>query len=86
MPSLITYTLLEDGSIPLDIIDGGYYPNGNVLIGLSSKEETGFLSKEELKDYLDSYTSDWMESNSLPNSEIIAFNSNNATEVLWEKL
>lgn len=86
MPSLITYNLLEDGSIPSDILDGGYYPNGETLIGVSSTEGAGFQSKEELKNYLDSYTADWMESGPLINSESVPFDSSKATDALWGKL
>lgn len=85
MPSLVTYSLLDDGSIPSDILDGGYYPNGKTLIGVSSIEGAGFQSKEELKNYLDSYSSEWMESGPLIDSQPVPFDSNNATNILWEK-
>jgi hypothetical protein len=86
MPSLITYELTESGNIPEYIIDGGYYPNGNVLIGVSNQDNQGFNSKEELLTYLESYTQNWYEQQNFPTDLKIPFDVTKTVNILWDKI
>lgn len=86
MASLITYKLNEDGTIPDYIIDGGYYPNDSVLIGVSSNNNSGFQSKEELIVYLASYTQSWLEPGLYPIDGYLPFNIIKASDYLWDKI
>jgi hypothetical protein len=85
MPSLITYTLNEHGQIPDYILDGGYYPKDNLLIGISNSDEEGFTTKANLIEYLQSYTQDWKESKSFPKDDSVIFDVENAANYLWDK-
>jgi hypothetical protein len=55
---IVKYRLLDNGSIPAQIEDGGYFPNGDVLIGVT-KENSDYIgegvisTKAKLKKYLD---------------------------------
>lgn len=65
---VIIYTLLEDGTIPSQIIDGGYFPKSNLddsprnydLIGISESwtGKAEITDKTEFDNYINSYLSD----------------------------
>ena len=64
---LIKYILLEDGTIPDYVIDGGYFskPNNNNspqdfdLVGLTNDDsKTGFIDKSDFESYVRSFTPD----------------------------
>lgn len=75
------------------------FPQNKWLIGIA-KPETDFTSnmlevietKEDLKTYLDSYTQDWTEKYPNPESDtnqpfiVTAFNQQEATDKIWDKL
>ena len=93
---IIKYNLESNGTIPLYIDDGGYFPKANDnasprdwdLIGAtvngSSETALGELAnKAAVKSYLDSYTSDWKDRNAA--GEEIDFSQADAATRLWAK-
>ena len=49
---------LQDGKVPVNIKDGGYFPIGDYLIGIGEPVEQKVLTKEELKNYIFQGTKD----------------------------
>ena len=93
---IIKYNLTASGTIPTYIADGGYYPKANGgsspqdwdLIGatVDGSSETGLgelANKAAIKSYLDTYTSDWKETDA--NGDEIDFNQTNAANYIWTK-
>ena len=93
---IIKYNLTSGGTIPTFISDGGYYPkaNGNSspqdwdMIGatVDGSSETGLgelANKAAIKSYLDTYTSDWKDTNDA--DEEIDFDQDAAATLLWAK-
>jgi len=93
---IIKYNLEANGTIPTYIADGGYYPkaNGNAspqdydMIGATTNgsSETGLgelADKAAIKTYLDSYTSDWKDTDADGNE--IDFDQDAAATGLWAK-
>ena len=93
---IIKYNLTAGGTIPTYIDDGGYYPKANGgnspqdwdLIGatVDGSSETGLgelADKAAIKTYLDSYTSDWKDTDSDGNE--VDFDQDAAATVLWAK-
>ena len=93
---IIKYNLNGVGQIPAYIADGGYYPKANSnaspqdwdLIGatVDGSSETGLgelANKAAIKSYLDTYTSDWKETNDA--GEEVDFDQDAAATVLWAK-
>ena len=93
---IIKYNLEADGTIPTYIADGGYYPKANSnsspqdwdLIGATTdgSSETGLgelADKAAIKTYLDSYTSDWKDTNDA--GEEIDFDQDAAATGIWAK-
>ena len=93
---IIKYRLEANGTIPTYIADGGYYPKANGgaspqdwdLIGAttngSSETGLGELANEAaVKSYLDTYTSDWKDTDA--NGNEIDFNQTTAAAGIWTK-
>ena len=93
---IIKYRLEANGTIPTYIADGGYYPKANGgaspqdwdLIGAttngSSETGLGELANEAaVKSYLDTYTSDWKDTDA--NNNEIDFNQTTAAAGIWTK-
>ena len=93
---IIKYNLTSGGTIPTYIEDGGYYPKANSnaspqdwdMIGAtqngSSEIGLGELAnKAAIKSYLDTYTSDWKETNDA--GEEVDFDQDAAATALWAK-
>ena len=93
---IIKYNLNSNGTIPTYIADGGYYPKANSnaspqdwdMIGAtvdgSSETGLGELANEAaVKTYLDSYTSDWKDTDE--NGNEIDFNQTTAAAGIWAK-
>ena len=93
---IIKYNLEANGTIPIYIDDGGYYPKANEnaspqdwdLIGAtdngSSETGLGELANEAaVKTYLDSYTGDWTQSDGSGGTE--AFDQDAAATHIWNK-
>ena len=93
---IIKYNLESNGTIPLYIDEGGYYPKANGgsspqdwdLIGAtvngSSETALGELAnKAAVISYLDSYTSVWKERNNA--GEEIDFSQDDAATHIWSK-
>ena len=93
---IIKYNLTSGGTIPTYIADGGYYPKANSnaspqdwdLIGAttdgSSEVGLGELAdKAAIKTYLDSYTSDWKDTDAEDNE--VDFDQDAAATLLWAK-
>ena len=93
---IIKYNLTAGGTIPTYIDDGGYYPKANGgnspqdwdLIGatVDGSSETGLgelADKAAIKTYLDSYTSDWKDTDADGNE--VDFDQDAAATVLWAK-
>ena len=93
---IIKYNLTSGGEIPSYIADGGYYPkaNGNAspqdwdMIGatVDGSSETGLgelADKAAIKTYLDSYTSDWKDTDADGNET--DFDQDAAATMLWAK-
>jgi len=93
---IIKYNLEANGTIPTYIADGGYYPKANSnaspqdwdMIGStqngSSEIGLGELAnKAAIKSYLDTYTSDWKETNDA--GEEVDFDQDAAATALWAK-
>ena len=93
---IIKYNLTGVGQIPAYIADGGYYPKANSnaspqdwdLIGatVDGSSETGLgelANKAAIKSYLDTYTSDWKETNDA--GEEVDFDQDAAATGIWAK-
>ena len=93
---IIKFNLTSGGEIPSYIADGGYYPKANSnsspqdwdLIGATTdgSSETGLgelADKAAIKTYLDSYTSDWKETDADGNET--DFDQDAAATMLWAK-
>ena len=93
---IIKYNLTSGGEIPSYIADGGYYPKANSnaspqdwdLIGatVDGSSETGLgelADKAAIKTYLDSYTSDWKETDADGNET--DFDQDAAATGIWAK-
>ena len=93
---IIKYNLTASGTIPTYIADGGYYPKANSnaspqdwdLIGAttdgSSEVGLGELAdKAAIKTYLDTYTSDWKDTDADGNE--VDFDQDAAATNLWAK-
>ena len=93
---IIKYNLTAGGTIPTYIADGGYYPKSNSnsspqdwdLIGatVDGSSETGLgelANAAAIKSYLDTYTSDWKETNDA--GEEVDFDQDAAATALWAK-
>ena len=93
---IIKYNLNGVGQIPAYIADGGYYPKANSnaspqdwdLIGatVDGSSETGLgelANKAAIKTYLDTYTSDWKETNDA--GEEVDFDQDAAATGIWAK-
>ena len=93
---IIKYKLTTSGTIPSYIEDGGYYPKANSnnspqdwdMIGAtvdgSSETGLGELANEAaVKSYLDTYTSDWKDTDI--NGNEIDFNQTTAAAGIWAK-
>lgn len=87
---VISYTLTPEGTVPDYVEDGGYFPNNDVLIGVSKEgstlpSSTGvFENQASLVSYLNTYTHDWVNSNFATNTHT-PFNSLEAAQVIFEK-
>ena len=93
---IIKYNLTSGGTIPTYIADGGYYLKSNSnaspqdwdMIGatVDGSSETGLgelANKAAIKSYLDTYTSDWKDTNDA--DEEIDFDQDAAATLLWAK-
>ena len=93
---IIKYNLNGVGQMPAYIADGGYYPKANSnaspqdwdLIGatVDGSSETGLgelANKAAIKSYLDTYTSDWKETNDA--GEEVDFDQDAAATGIWAK-
>ena len=93
---IIKYNLTSGGTIPTYIADGGYYPKANSnaspqdydMIGatVDGSSETGLgelADKAAIKTYLDSYTSDWKDTDA--NGDEVDFDQDAAATILWSK-
>ena len=93
---IIKYNLESGGTIPTYIADGGYYPKANSnnspqdwdLIGatVDGSSETGLgelANKAAIKSYLDTYTSDWKDTDSDGNE--VDFDQDAAATGIWAK-
>lgn len=87
---VISYTLTLEGTVPDYVQDGGYFPNNDVLIGISKDgstlpSSTGvFATQASLVLYLDTYTQDWVNSNFATNTHT-PFNALEAAQIIFEK-
>ena len=90
MANKIVKYQLEGGKIPSWIDDGGYYPDpSEVMIGAtvdgSSEVGLGELASEaDVKTYLDSYTSTWVQQNGASDEET-PFDQTAAAANIWSK-
>ena len=93
---IIKYNLTAEGTVPGYIGDGGYFPKTNSnaspqdwdLIGatVDGSSETGLgalANAAAIKDYLDTYTSEWTQSDGSGGTE--AFNQTTAANGIWAK-
>ena len=86
---IVKYKLTDAGTIPTWIDDGGYYPDpSEVMIGAttdgSSEIGLGELASEaDVKNYLDTYTSDWTETDIEGNET--PFDQTQAAAGIWSK-
>ena len=87
---LVKYQL-ENGSIPSNISDGGYYPDGSeVMLGVTiDNPSTTFLgeitSTTDTVTYLNSYTSDWTQYDPATDTDV-PFDQDAAAANLWSKI
>ena len=87
---IVKYKLTDAGTIPTWIDDGGYYPDpSEVMIGAtvdgSSEVGLGELASEaDVKTYLDSYTSTWVQQNGASDEEV-PFDQTAAAANIWSK-
>ena len=89
---IVKYKLTDAGTIPTWIDDGGYYPDtSEVMIGAtvdgSSEVGLGELASEaDVKTYLDSYTSTWVQPAESGNpGETEPFDQAAAATNIWSK-
>ena len=90
---IVKYQLEANGTIPMWIDDGGYYPDSSeIMIGAtvdgSSEVGLGELASEaDVKTYLDSYTSSWTERdiNSPDPDASVPFDQAAAAANIWSK-
>ena len=94
----VSYKLNQDGSIPNFIEDGGYFSNeasltdSTVLIGISvdnldeSKVLQVFNTKEELYDYVNTYTPVSWENVNIYTGETITLYLSTSIDNFWVKL
>ena len=93
---IIKYNLTAEGTVPGYIGDGGYFPKTNSnaspqdwdMIGATKdgSSETGLgalANAAAIKDYLDTYTSEWKERNS--DGDEVDFNQTTAANMIWAK-
>ena len=93
---IIKYNLTAEGTIPGYIEDGGYFPKTNSnaspqdwdMIGATKdgSSETGLgalANAAAIKDYLDTYTSEWTQPDGSGGQE--AFNQTTAANEIWAK-
>ena len=93
---IIKYNLTAEGTVPGYIEDGGYFPKTNSnaspqdwdMIGATKdgSSETGLgalANAAAIKDYLDTYTSEWKERNS--DGDEVDFNQTTAANMIWTK-
>ena len=91
---IVKYRLLDNGSIPDEVEDGGYFPNGDVLIG-ATKENSNYIgdgeisSKLKLKNYLDSFGPFRMlDKSEFPwgkPKEFVELDTNELATMIWSK-
>ena len=87
---LFKYRLEDNGTIPTRIDDSRYYPDtSEVMIGatVDGSDEVGLgelASEADVKTYLDTYTSSWVERNG-PNEEETPFDQTAAATNIWSK-
>ena len=94
---IIKYNLTAEGTIPTYIEDGGYFlkansnasPQDNDMIGatVDGSSETGLgalTNAAAIKNYLDTYTSEWTDGVD-ENGDAVAFNQTTAANNLWAK-
>ena len=87
---IVKYKLTDAGTIPTWIDDGGYFPDeSEVMIGAtvdgSSEVGLGELASEaDVKTYLDSYTSTWVQQNGASDEEV-PFDQTAAAANIWSK-
>ena len=87
---IVKYKLDGGTTIPSWIEDGGYYPTSDeVMIGAtvdgSSEVGLGELASEaDVKTYLDSYTSTWVQRNGATDEET-PFDQTAAAANIWSK-
>ena len=86
---IVKYKLTDAGTIPTWIDDGGYFPDtSEVMIGAtvdgSSEVGLGELASEaDVKTYLDSYTSEWVETDT--EGTETPFDQTAAATYVWSK-
>jgi hypothetical protein len=99
MKKVISYTL-ENDTVPSFVLSGGQFGNGDIMLGISKHNETlpeyvtVYETKEDLLNYLLSYTSEWLENYYHPLGvmhpgtafDTRPFNAENAANFLWSKL
>ena len=94
---IIKYNLTAEGTIPTYIEDGGYFlkansnasPQDNDMIGatVDGSSETGLgalTNAAAIKNYLDTYTSEWTDGVD-ENGDDVAFNQTTAANMIWAK-
>ena len=87
---IVKYKLTDAGTIPTWIDDGGYYPDpSEIMIGAtvdgSSEVGLGELASEaDVKTFLDSYTSTWVQRNGATDEET-PFDQTAAAANIWSK-
>ena len=87
---IVKYKLTDAGTIPTWIDDGGYYPDpSEVMIGatVDGSSEVGLAelaSEADVKTYLDSYTSTWVQQNGASDEEV-PFDQTAAAANIWSK-
>jgi len=81
---IISYKLLEDGTIPEYVIEGGHFASPDrTLIGFTESETDGiqsFETKQALLDYINTYAQNWETNLSVP------FELQQAVSHLWDSL
>jgi len=95
---IIKYNLTAQGTIPTYIDDGGYFGKANGgsspqdwdMIGatIDASSETGLgelANKAAIKSYLDTYTSEWKQTDPDDHTQEIDFDQDAAATSLWAK-